>query len=190
MVRLQSSTTTLPPSARSRKIESENRRATPEEQATLARYVGWGGLANAFPDPTSGKFKAAWDKRGPELRDLLDKDEYAAARRSTRNAHYTAKPVVEAMWKMVERLGFKGGMALETSMGTGNFLGLKPQGTPASFVGIEYDSLTARMGQALYPQATVLHSGFQDVALPDNSFALSIGNPPFGSESLRFPVQA
>ncbi len=169
-----------------KKIESENRRATPEEQATLARYVGWGGLANAFPDPASGKFKTAWDKRGPELRDLLDKDEYAAARRSTRNAHYTAKPVVEAMWKMVERLGFKGGLALETSMGSGNFLGLKPQGTPASFVGIEYDSLTARMGQALYPQATVLHSGFQDVALPDNSFALSIGNPPFGSESLRF----
>jgi len=167
-------------------IEEANRRATPEEQAALARYVGWGGLANAFPDPLTGEYKSAWSARGKELRELLDDAEFAAARRSTRNAHYTSKPVVQAMWKAVERLGFKGGLALETSMGVGNFLGLKPQGTPASFIGVEYDSLTSRIAQALYPQATVLHSGFQDVPLADNAFALSIGNPPFGSESLRF----
>lgn len=167
-------------------IEAENRRATPDEQATLARYVGWGGLANAFPDPLTGKHKAAWETRGKELRELLDDAEFAAARRSTRNAHYTSKPVVQAMWRAVERLGFKGGLALETSMGVGNFLGLKPQSLPASFVGVEYDSLTSRIAQALYPQATVLHSGFQNVPLADNAFALSIGNPPFGSESLRF----
>ena len=154
-------------------IEAENRRATPDEQATLARYVGWGGLANAFPAPLTGKFKPAWEARGAELRELLDDAEFAAARRSTRNAHYTSKTVVQAMWSAVERLGFKGGLALETSMGVGNFLGLKPQGIPASFVGVEYDSLTARIAQALYPQATVLHSGFQSVPLPDNAFALA-----------------
>ncbi|HEY6612774.1 MAG TPA: PLxRFG domain-containing protein [Pseudomonas sp.] len=167
-------------------IEDESRRATPDEQALLARYVGWGGLASAFPDPLSGAFKPAWEKRGKELRELLTPDEYAAARRSTRNAHYTSKPVVEAMWKAVERLGFRGGLALESSMGVGNFLGLKPTNLPANFIGVEYDGLTARLAKALYPQATVLHSGFQDVPLPDNAFALSIGNPPFGSEALRF----
>ena len=167
-------------------IEQENRRATPQEQNTLARYVGWGGLANAFPDPLSGEYKAGWEARGQELRGLLTDAEFSAARASTRNAHYTPRPVVEGMWRAAARLGFKGGLALETSMGTGNFLGLKPEGVPASFIGVEYDSLTARMAAALYPQATVLHAGFQDVPLSDNAFALSIGNPPYGQDSLRF----
>lgn len=169
-----------------KQIEADHRRATPEEQAILARYVGWGGLANAFPDPTTGNFKDRWKDRGEQLRSLLTDDEYKAARRSTRNAHYTSETIVTAMWKAVEKMGFKGGLVLESSMGTGNFVGLAPQNTGAKFVGIEYDSLTARMAQALYPQATVLHSGFQRVPLTDNSFALNIGNPPFGSESLRF----
>ena len=81
-----------------KRIESDNRRATPDEQALLARYVGWGGLANAFPDPTSGAFKDKWQARGEELRGLLTAEEYKAARRSTRNAHYTSKTVVSAMW--------------------------------------------------------------------------------------------
>jgi len=167
-------------------LEAENRRATPDEQRTLARYVGWGGLANAFPDPTTGVYKDAWAKRGPELAELLTPEEFKQARRSTPNAHYTSKTVVDAMWSAARRLGFRGGLALETSMGSGNFLGLKPADLDAHFVGIEYDSLTARIAAALYPQATVLHSGFQKVPLPDNTFDLSIGNPPFGSNSLRF----
>jgi len=169
-----------------RRIEAENRRATAEEQKLLARYVGWGGLANAFPDPSSGEWSEKWKDRGPRLRDLLSKAEYTAARRSTRNAHYTSEPIVRGMWRAARRLGFRGGLALESSMGVGNFLGLKPADLPAKFVGIEYDSLTSRIAGALYPQATVLHAGFQSVPLPDSTFALSIGNPPFGSESLRF----
>lgn len=169
-----------------KQIEAENRRATPDEQAALARYVGWGGLANAFPDPISGEFKDKWKARGEELRELLTDAEYKAARRSTRNAHYTSQTIVTGIWDAVRRLGYRGGLVLESSMGSGNFLGLAPANLAHRFVGVEYDSLTARIAQALYPQATVLHSGFQSVPVPDNAFMLNIGNPPFGSESLRF----
>lgn len=167
-------------------IEADRRRATPEEQRILARFVGWGGLANAFPNPETGEFKPEWKKRGEELRELLTPSEHRAASRSTRNAHYTSEVVVSAMWEAVRRMGYRNGLALESSVGSGNFLGLMPQDVAARFIGVEYDSITARLAAALYPQATVLHSGFQDVALPDNAFDLVIGNPPFGSESLRF----
>lgn len=148
--------------------------------------MGWGGLASAFPNPETGKFKEGWQQKGEQLRDLLTPREYRAASRSTRNAHYTSSTVVKAMWGIAQRLGFRGGMALESSMGVGNFLGLMPDNLNAKFIGVEYDSLTARIAGALYPQATVLESGFQDVPLPDNVFSLAIGNPPFGDESLRF----
>lgn len=168
-------------------LERDGRRATADEQRALARYVGWGGLANAFADDQGG-FKDGWDKRGGELAEILTPDELRAARRSTRNAHYTSKTVVDAMWSAAKRLGFKGGLVLESSAGTGNFLGLVPQDIAGAtkFVAVEYDSLTARIAAALYPQETVLHSGLQDVPLPDGEFTLNIGNPPFGSESLRF----
>ncbi|MCY0916227.1 DNA translocase FtsK [Massilia antarctica] len=171
-----------------RAIEAENRRATPREQAILARYVGWGGLANAFPAPESGEFKDAWKKRGPELAELLTPKEYALARRSTLDSHYTSKTVVDNMWAAARRLGFKGGLALESSMGAGNFLGLMPADVArqTKFVGVEYDNLTARIATLLYPAETVLTSGFQSVPLTDGSFDLSIGNPPFGDQSLRF----
>jgi N12 class adenine-specific DNA methylase len=169
-----------------KQIEQENRRATPAEQAILARYVGWGGLANAFPAPLTGEFKPQWKDRGEALRELLTPSEYAAARRSTRNAHYTSETVVSAMWSAARRLGYRGGLTLESSMGPGNFLGLSPEGVPAKFIGIEYDGLTARIATHLYPQAAVLHSGFQKVPLANGAFTLNIGNPPFGSESLRF----
>jgi predicted RNA methylase len=167
-------------------LEREQRRATPEEQRALARYVGWGGLANAFEN--DGKFKPEWEARGRELADLLTKDELKAARRSTRNAHYTSETVVKALWDAVSRMGYKGGLVLESSMGTGNFIGLMPEavGGQSRVIGVEYDSLTARIAQALYPQATVLHAGFQQVPLPEGEFDLNIGNPPFGSESLHF----
>ncbi len=100
-------------------IEAENRRATPAEQALLARYVGWGGLANAFRNQTSGAFKEGWEGRVKEIEDLLTGEELAQARNSTQNAHYTSKAVVDAMWKAAEQLGFSGGMVLEPSAGTG-----------------------------------------------------------------------
>lgn len=168
-------------------IEADNRRATPDEQRQLARYVGWGGLANAFADD-QGAFKEAWKDRGKDLADLLTPQELRAARRSTRNAHFTSEAVTNAMWDGVMRLGYKGGLMLESSMGSGNFVGLMPDAVLGStkVVGVEYDNLTSRIAQMLYPQATVLHAGFQKIPLADGEFALNIGNPPFGSESLRF----
>lgn len=168
-------------------IEAENRRATDSEQAILARYVGWGGLANAFPTIENG-FKDAWESRGKSLQELLTPKEYQLARRSTLDSHYTSQTVVNAMWGAVKHLGFNGGITLESSMGSGNFLGLIPQDLQANtkFVGVEYDNITARIAALLYPKETILNSGFQDVALQDGAFDLSIGNPPFGSQSLRF----
>lgn len=169
-------------------IEGENRRATPAEQAIMARYVGWGGLANAFPSPETAQFKDAWTQRGRELMALLGPKEYAQARRSTLDSHYTSQTVVQAMWQAARHLGYQGGMALESSMGSGNFIGLIPDALAAQtrFTGVEYDNLTARIATLLYPQETVLNSGFQHVPLPDDAFDLAIGNPPFGEQSLRF----
>jgi len=174
-----------------KKIEDENRRATPDEQRVLARYVGWGGLKNAFRVAGSGEGEGVakgWEKRVAELEELLTAPELRAARASTRAAHYTSQAVVEAIWSGVQRLGFTGGAVLEPSVGTGNFLGLMPQelrGT-SKVLAVEYDSLTARIAKNLYPNASVLHSGIQSVPLPRNQFALAIGNPPFGNESLYF----
>ena len=168
-------------------LEREQRRATAAEQKALARYVGWGGLANAFADP-DGNFKPDWAAKGAELAKLLTEDELKAARRSTRNAHYTSKAVVQGVWAGLQRIGYKGGMVLEPAMGTGNFIGLAPEALASSsrFVGVEYDSLTARIAGALYPRAGVLHSGFQKVPIADGAFDLVIGNPPFGQEKLKF----
>ena len=169
-------------------VESERRRSTPAEQRLLARYVGWGGLANAFENRETKKYKAGWETRGAELAELLTDKELQLARRSTLDAHYTAPEVVSAMWTAARRLGFKGGSVLENSMGTGNFLGLMPDELVSStrFVGVEYDSITARIATLLYPQETVLNAGFQKVPLSDGSFELNIGNVPFGDQSLRF----
>jgi N12 class adenine-specific DNA methylase len=174
-----------------KQLEGENRRAGPSEQRTLARYVGWGGLKNAFrvagAKDGAGVAKG-WEKRVAELEELLTPEELRAARNSTTAAHYTSQTVVEAMWQAVERLGFGGGAVLEPSVGTGNFLGLMPAGMRknARVFAVEYDGLTARIAQQLYPNAAVVHSGFQDVPLPRDQFALAIGNPPFGRESLFF----
>lgn len=169
-----------------KRIEAERRRATPDEQRILARYVGWGGLASAFPNPATGQFKDKWQERGELLRSLLTKQEYDKASNSTIAAHFTSETVVRSMWDIAKRLGFKGGLALEDSMGVGNFVGLMPEGLNARFIGVELDSLTARIAQALYPQATVLNSGFEQVPVADNAFALNIGNPPFSKVSLNF----
>lgn len=178
-----------------KKIEAENRRASPAEQRVLARYVGWGGLKNAFrvAGAREGEGIAkGWEKRVAELEELLTPAELKAARNSTTAAHYTSQTVVQAMWKAVARLGFTGGAVLEPSVGTGNFLGLMPRPLHARshVFAVEYDSLTARMAQMLYPNAAIVHAGFQEIPLPANQFALAIGNPPFGRESLHFPHNA
>lgn len=169
-------------------LDLENRRATPEEQNALARYVGWGGLSNAFANRTTGEFKPGWEQRGGELAQLLSPEELRQARESTQNAHYTSKTVVDAMWKAARQLGFDGGLALETSAGTGNFIGLVPRDIAGRtrFIAIEKDGLTARIAKALYPQETVLHAGLEQVPLSDGEAVLNIGNPPFGKVSLPF----
>ncbi|WP_226018401.1 SNF2-related protein [Novosphingobium sp. FKTRR1] len=178
-----------------KKIEAENRRASPAEQRTLARYVGWGGLKNAFrvAGAKDGEGVAkGWEKRAAQLEELLTPSELKAARNSTTAAHYTSQTVVDAMWQATRRLGFAGGAMIEPSVGTGNFLGLMPEALrgDTKVFAVEYDSLTARMAQKLYPHATIVHSGLQDLPLPKNQFALAIGNPPFGRESLYFPHNA
>lgn len=164
-------------------IESEGRRATPEEQAVLARYVGWGSSE-----------LAAWfkpgSKRYDELRDLLTPEEFEAARASTKNAHFTSPLVISHVWQAIERLGFTGGKVLEPAMGTGHFFGLMPAELRArsSRVGIELDPLTARIAQQLYQHATIFNKGFQDTALTDGMFDLAISNVPFGDFGVHDPA--
>jgi len=168
-------------------IQTEKRYATADEQALLSRYVGWGGLASAFRKP-DGSIAKGWDARVAEVEALLSADELEAARNTTQFAHYTSKEVVDAVWQMVERLGFGGGLVLEPAMGTGNFIGMLPEGLRGNtrFTGVEYDSLTAGIAGALYPQAQVVKSGFEKVPIPPNYFDLVIGNPPFSQNSLNF----
>ena len=174
-----------------KRIEAENRRATPEEKAVLARYVGWGGLKNAFRVAGAAEGEGiakGWEKRVAELEGLLTPQELRRARNSTTAAHYTSPTVVKAIWQAVDRLGFAGGSVLEPSVGVGNFIGFMPEAArgKSNVFAVEYDSLTARIAQKLYPQADIVQAGFQDVPLPENQFALAIGNPPFGSEKLFF----
>lgn len=172
-------------------IQRENRRASPDEQNVLARYVGWGGLKNAFRVAGSKDddgIAKGWEKRARELEELLEPTEYSAARNSTKAAHYTSQTIVQSIWDGVRRLGFRGGAVLEPSMGSGNFLGLMPQDLrgASKVVGVEYDAITAGIAKHLYPAATVLHSGFEKLPMPNGSFGLAIGNPPFGRDQLYF----
>lgn len=169
-------------------VEREQRRATPEEQRILARYVGWGGLANAFRQPETQEFKPDWSERGERLEGALNREELRQARSSTQYAHYTSKTVIDAMWSAVKQFGFRGGIAVETSAGVGNFLGLIPEelAGQTKFVAVEKDSVSARIAKLLYPQETVLNSPFENVPLPDGEASLVIGNPPFSSHSLSF----
>lgn len=148
------------------------------------RYVGWGGIPQAFDHRN-----AEWQKEWRELAALLPKDEYEAARRSTQDAHYTAKPVIEAIYQGLGRLGFDGGKVLEPSVGSGNFLGLMPEGlrTKSQVTGVELDPVTAAIAKQLYPTATVINKGFQEVTIPAGYFDAVVGNPPFGSQRLYDP---
>ena len=157
------------------KLEEEHRGATAEEQQVLSQYVGWGGLADAF-DPG----KDSWAKEYTELKGLLSEDEYAAARSSTLNAHYTSPTVIRGIYDAVERMGFRSGNILEPSMGVGNFFGMLPDTMQDSrLYGVELDSITGRIAKMLYPQADITVAGFETTDRRD-FYDLAVGNVPFG----------
>ena len=157
------------------KLEEEHRGATAEEQQVLSQYVGWGGLADAF-DPN----KDGWAKECAELKGLLSEDEYAAARSSTLNAHYTSPTVIRGIYDAVERMGFRSGNILEPSMGVGNFFGMLPDSMADSrLYGVELDSITGRIAKKLYPQADITVAGFETTDRRD-FYDLAVGNVPFG----------
>ena len=158
------------------KLEQEHRGATAEEQQVLSQYVGWGGLADAF-DPG----KDSWAKEYAELKGLLSEDEYAAARSSTLNAHYTSPTVIRGIYDAVERMGFRSGNILEPSMGVGNFFGMLPDSMADSrLYGVELDSITGRIAKMLYPQADITVAGFETTDRRD-FYDLAVGNVPFGN---------
>ena len=158
------------------RLEEEHRGATAEEQQVLSQYVGWGGLADAF-DPG----KDSWAKEYAELKGLLSEDEYAAARSSTLNAHYTSPTVIRGIYDAVERMGFRSGNILEPSMGVGNFFGMLPDTMQDSrLYGVELDSITGRIAKKLYPQADITVAGFETTDRCD-FYDLAVGNVPFGN---------
>ena len=162
------------------KLEEEHRGATAEEQQVLSQYVGWGGLADAF-DPS----KDSWAKEYAELKGLLSEDEYAAARSSTLNAHYTSPTVIRGIYDAVERMGFRSGNILEPSMGVGNFFGMLPDSMADSrLYGVELDSITGRIAKKLYPQADITVAGFETTDRRD-FYDLAVGNVPFGNYKIN-----
>lgn len=163
-----------------KKLEAEGRTATEEERAILARYKGWGGLKN---DVLNG-----W--RSSELKKLLTKEEYQAAKDSILNAHYTSTKVITGIYKAIQRMGFNGGSILEPSMGVGNFFGMLPDKLSAasSLYGVELDTITGLIAKHLYPDAKIDVAGFQDVLYPDGTFDLVVGNVPF-SNDIKIPYR-
>ena len=156
-------------------LEETTGQATPEQQEVLSRYVGWGGLADAF-DPD----KESWSKEYAQLKELLTPEEYAAARSSTLNAHYTSPTVIQAIYEAVGRMGFETGNILEPSMGVGNFFGMLPEEMRNSrLYGVELDSISGRIAKQLYPKADITVAGFETTDRRD-FYDLAIGNVPFG----------
>ena len=164
-------------------LESQGRLAAPEEQEVLARYVGWGGLPQAFDEANE-----KWAAEYAELKELLTPEEYASARGSTLNAHYTSPTVIQSIYEAVGRMGIQPETVLEPAMGVGNFFGLLPETMQgATLLGVELDSITGRLAGQLYPQAKILVDGFEHTNLPDNSIDLAVGNVPFGNYKLPDP---
>lgn len=158
-------------------IEEENRTATPEEQAILAKYVGWGGLSQAF-DATND----SWSKEYSDLRLLLNNDEYNAARASTTTSFYTSPVIIEEMYTALGNMGFKGGNVLEPAMGVGNFFGLMPEDmrNNSQLTGVELDSISGRISKQLYQSADIKVKGYEKTLFSDNKFDIAVGNVPFG----------
>jgi len=161
-------------------VESEHRSALPQEQEVLSRYVGWGGLPQAFDERSE-----AWHSEYSALKSLLTQEEYEAARASTLNAHYTSPTVIRAIYAAVEQLGFRSGNVLEPSCGVGNFFGMLPDSMKKSrLYGVELDSITGRIAQQLYPKAHITIAGFETTDRRD-FFDLAIGNVPFGAYQVQ-----
>lgn len=159
-----------------KRIEAEERLATPEEQEILSRYVGWGGLPQCFEE-THSKYA--------ELKSLLDEDEYAAARASSLTAFYTPPVVIRGIYKALAQMGFQQGNILEPACGTGNFIGLLPADMAGSKAyGVELDSISGRIAQQLYQNASISVNGFETVQMPDSFFDVAVGNVPFGDFKL------
>lgn len=164
-------------------LEAQGRSATPEEQEVLSRYVGWGGIPQAFDEANE-----KWTSEYAELKTILTPEEYASARGSTLNAHFTSPTVIEGMYQALEQMGVHPDTVLEPAMGVGNFFGLLPESMRnATLMGVELDSITGRLAKQLYPQANITVDGFERVNLPDNSIDLAVGNVPFGSYKLADP---
>ena len=161
-----------------KQIEGEKRSATPDEQQILAKYIGWGGLANAFD---SGK--TDWSKEYTELKTLLTPEEYSSARSSTLNAHYTSYTIISSIYSALDNMGFKGGKILEPALGTGNFFGSMPEEmrNNSQLSGVELDSITGRIAKLLYPSANIQIKGYEDTNFENNSFDVAVSNVPFGS---------
>lgn len=158
------------------KVEKEGRAATPEEQAVMSQYIGWGGLADVFDER-----KANWNVERLELKRILSDDEFAAARSSTTDAFYTSPEVIDGIYGTLDRMGFEKGNILEPSMGVGNFFGMLPEKMQGSkLYGVELDSISGRIGKQLYPDARIQISGYQDTNFSNNSFDVAVGNVPFG----------
>ncbi len=167
------------------KLYSENRNPTAEERKTLSRFVGWGGLAQAFDEKNE-----SWKKEYEELKSLLSVEDYEQARSSTLNAYYTAKDVIDGIYSALNRFGVKGNnRILEPAMGTGNFFGFMPReiADGSRLYGVELDNLTGRIAAKLYPQANVQIKGFEDTTFPDDKFDIVVGNVPFGGYGVADP---
>lgn len=159
-----------------KKCENEHRYATPEEQEILAKYVGWGGLSDAF-DPK----KSAWAAEYLELQTVLSEEEYESARESTLTAFYTPPIVIKSMYQALENMGLKSGNILEPSCGVGNFIGMKPESlSDCKMYGVELDSVSGRIAAQLYQKSKIAVEDYEKVNLPDSFFDVAIGNVPFG----------
>ncbi|MCC7339369.1 MAG: DEAD/DEAH box helicase family protein, partial [Pirellulaceae bacterium] len=167
-----------------KQLEKDSRHATVDEQKVLAKYVGWGGLKEVFKKKVGDN----WRAEAAELKELLTAEEYAAARRSMQNAHFTAPSIVKAIWSGIERLGFRGGRITEPSMGSGLFFSLAPDTVrdhpDTRLVGVELDSITGRIAQRLFPNADIRVAGYQELDVPDNSVDLHVSNVPFGAVTI------
>ena len=159
-----------------KQIESEGRQATPQEQETLSKYIGWGGIPQAFDGNN-----AQWSEEYQQLKSLLTDEEYAAARGSTLNAHYTSPMVIRAMYEALSNMGFQSGNILEPSCGVGNFFGCLPEAMQGrKLYGVELDSITGRIARQLYPDAQIEIRGFEKTSRKD-FFDVAVGNVPFGN---------
>ncbi len=166
-----------------KKVESENRPAMPDEQQILSRYVGWGGVPDAF-EPE----KAGWEKEYQELKAALTLEEYDSAKSSVLNAHYTSPTVIKAIYGAVGSMGFKSGRILEPACGIGNFFGLLPEAMSKSkLYGVELDSVSGRIAKLLYPNARIHITGYENAGFPQDFFDLAIGNVPFGQYQVNDP---